>query len=421
MKDLLRAGSWNAFSTVVRACGLIFLAHVIAVYTGPSGMGLVGQFSSIVSILFVFAGGGFGHGVIRTIGVDPTNKTEITDVLRAGSAITAISSFVVLIVCFLGSRLISRLIFGDESFAWIIRVVGVAQIFMAVYNLMLPVYSGFRRPDLLFYHYACGVFGGVVMAAIVIKKFGVDGALISVIVYQVMMVVGLIVISLKAFPLAFSSLIPKFDPRGMRLLSQYSLMALTTAVVAPLTALFIRHYIEAAYGWESVGYWQAILRISDAYIMLVVMVLMTHYLPALSHARSKTEIYGETRKLLAGMVPLGIVAAVVIFLLRDFIIRTLFSKSFVVAGDYVGWQLVIDLVRSVSWAFSYIYLARGHRNFYVFSELLCAAAIVLLMKPLLLRFGLVGAYYATLSGCLGYLIFSVLSYIHLANKPYAKD
>ena len=44
-----------------------------------------------------------------------------------------------------------------------------------------------------------------------------------------------------------------------------STMTLTSALVPPLVNIAVRDHLAARFGWEQVGYWQAVSRVADAY------------------------------------------------------------------------------------------------------------------------------------------------------------
>lgn len=78
-------------------------------------------------------------------------------------------------------------------------------------------------------------------------------------------------------------------------------MALTSALCVPLSQILIRSHTSNKFGVQYAGYWQAMIRLSGAYLMLVTTTLSTYYLPRLSELKSiKKEIYIEYKFIFPG-------------------------------------------------------------------------------------------------------------------------
>jgi PST family polysaccharide transporter len=75
--------------------------------------------------------------------------------------------------------------------------------------------------------------------------------------------------------------------------AKYTAMALTTAATVPLSHIMIRNHLGQTLGWEAAGYWEAMWRLSGAYLLLVTTTLSVYYLPRLSEIKGKDQIRKE--------------------------------------------------------------------------------------------------------------------------------
>ena len=73
-------------------------------------------------------------------------------------------------------------------------------------------------------------------------------------------------------------------------LGHYSMMALVSAVVVPVSQLIIRSYIRKHEGITNAGLWEGINRISAMYLLVITTSLSVYYLPRLAELRSKQEL-----------------------------------------------------------------------------------------------------------------------------------
>ncbi|MFH4307586.1 O-antigen translocase, partial [Acinetobacter baumannii] len=86
------------------------------------------------------------------------------------------------------------------------------------------------------------------------------------------------------------------------------------------------------------GYWEAMIRLSAAYLMLVTTTLGIYYLPRLSELSKLEEIKSEVYLGYKFIFPLAIAGGLIIYGLRDWIITLLFTKSFLPMRDLFLWQ-----------------------------------------------------------------------------------
>jgi PST family polysaccharide transporter len=116
----------------------------------------------------------------------------------------------------------------------------------------------------------------------------------------------------------------QMNRHALRALSGFGLMGLTSALTMPVTFMLIRGHLANNLGLTAADYWQAPWKISEIYLMLVVV----YSLPRLAEIRTAPELKSEIIKVYRFVMPIVVVGAVTIFLLRDFIIHTLFTPDF---------------------------------------------------------------------------------------------
>jgi PST family polysaccharide transporter len=245
-----------------------------------------------------------------------------------------------------------------------------------------------------------------------------DGALIAMVTNQSVVFFILVFMLRKDKDISILNIFSlPTDLLYVKKLFQYSLMAIVSAVCLPMSSLFIRNYIATQFSWEFAGYWQAASYISSMYLLVVSTVLTIYYLPRLSSALDKTEMYKELKNNALVLLPVTILIAFTIFLLRDWIVVLLFSEKFRGMLILLEFQLLGDIVKVSACLLSYFMLAKAMTKTFILTEIFSAINITWLSISLSKYYGFVGLSYAYLINSVIYLlimIFVVFFYLKRA-------
>ncbi|HQS78587.1 MAG TPA: oligosaccharide flippase family protein, partial [Sulfurovum sp.] len=149
-----------------------------------------------------------------------------------------------------------------------------------------------------------------------VVNYQLYGALVAGIVSQSIVFFITLGFVLKSNWFKLSLFVGSLDKAYMKKLLKYSAMALTSAISIPLSHMYLRDYIGTHIGWDEAGYWQAIWRISETYLMLVTTTLSIYYLPKLSSLQDRSELKHELLHGYKIIMPLVIVMALGIYLFR---------------------------------------------------------------------------------------------------------
>ena len=113
------------------------------------------------------------------------------------------------------------------------------------------------------------------------------------------------------------------------------------------------------------------------------MSLTVYYIPRLSELQTKEEIREEIIKAYKFLVPLLLVGFILVYFLRHIIIWILYTPDFVSMERLFGWQLLLDMVKAVSFVVAYLLIAKAKVFIYtvttlVFSALYLSVGYILL-------------------------------------------
>ena len=201
----------------------------------------------------------------------------------------------------------------------------------------------------------------------------------------------------------------QFDFKIIKKLSSFSLMALVSSVIGPMVFLTVRKYVILIVGLEQAGYWETITRISSYYLMFVTTILSIYFLPKLTVASSNQQTKSIFWSFYRYLLPLFSIGLIVLYFLRFFIIKTLFTVEFLPVASLFFWQMIGDFLKVASLILGYNLLAKKMTVVFIITELFSLSITYFLSLYLVPIFGVEGVVMAHAFTYLVYLI--VLSMI----------
>ncbi|HEV2682350.1 MAG TPA: O-antigen translocase [Rhodanobacter sp.] len=406
--NIVRASFYTATGTAARLLAGLVVIKLVASFAGPEGVGKLGQFMSLMSLLAVLAGGGISAGIVKYVAEYRNDAQRLSRLLAAALWYAFCASCLMGCAALLFSRQIAVLLLGDTQYAGLIRVLAVAQLGIALVNYILAVINGFMDVRRLAFIQVLGSFFSIVVVVWLSRWLHLYGALLALVVGQVLwLAVGLPAWWRSSY-FRRSMLRMHFDREMTLRLAAFSVMTITSALLAPLINIAVRDHLALQFGWEQVGYWQAVSKVSDAYLLFLTTAINIYYLPKLASITERAALVLELRNAYRYILPAVVVLAAAIYVLRGWVTRLLFSADFASANALYGPQLVGDVIKIASFILSYIMLAKAMTRLFVISECVFSASYLALVYMFTAHFGLVGAMYAFSINYLAYLAFNVL-------------
>jgi PST family polysaccharide transporter len=306
------------------------------------------------------------------------------------------------------SRQLALWLLDDPGYAGLIRVLAVAQLGIALVNYILAVINGFMDVRRLALIQVLGSLFSIVLVLGLARWLHLYGALLALVVGQLAwLAIGLPVWRRSPY-FQRSMLRLRFDREMTLRLAAFSVMTLSSALLSPLVNIAVRDHLAQQLGWQQVGYWQAVSKVSDAYLLFLTAAINIYYLPKLASIQARAALAAELRNAYRFVLPAVIVLAATVYVLREWVTRLLFSADFAPANALYAPQLLGDVIKIASFILAYVMLAKAMTRLFVISECVFAASYLLLVYVFTAQFGLVGAMYAFAANYVAYLAFNVL-------------
>lgn len=388
--SLFKTSLQNGIAVFVKVTSALVLNKILAVYVGPTGYAVIGQFQNAVSIIVSLAGGVVATGVTKATAQHFDDETKQHAVWQTAIRFSLCASLIAALLLLTVGDSLSQWLLHREDMSNVIAWLAIALPAMTANNLLLAIVNGKKEVGI---YVISNIFGSLISLLVVgflAYYFGLNGALVAFAINPaiVLLATATIVVRRDWFKAEF--LWGQINRPALRELTGFGLMGLISSLAAPVTYMVIRDHLSTTLGLKAAGYWQASWKISEIYLMLVTTTMSVYYLPRLAEIRTAIELKVEVIKVYSFVMPIVAVGAVTIYFLRDFIIQTLFTADFWPMRELFPWQLAGDVIKIGSWVVAYIVLGRAMVKVFVIMEISFSISFIFLSWSLVGVFGLVG-------------------------------
>lgn len=372
---LLRTSILGAGATVLRIATGFVLNKVIAVYVGPSGLALIGQFQNFSGMAATVAAAGLNTGLTKYTAELQDDPVALSRIWNGALRITLAMTTATALACALGSEHLSVLLLGTPEYASIFLLFAVSLLFQTMSGLALSILNGQKRINLYIGLSVANNLTTFLLVALLTAAKELHGALLASAAAPILgAIITFAYVRKEGWSASFFS--HKADTRSAARLLAFSAMAIISVLSLGFAQIAIRNHLAGQFGWAAAGHWQAVVKISDYYLMLITSSLSIYYLPRLAEIRQQSEMRAEILQTYKLVVPLASMGALAIYLARNWIATTLFSNEFEPMVDLMPFQLIGDVLKICAWVLGYIMWARAMAMTFVLSELGFAALYV---------------------------------------------
>jgi PST family polysaccharide transporter len=395
--ELVNISIFTGLATGIKLITALITAKIIAIYLGPTGLGVLGQLNSFVAIVMVLSTGAVTNGVIKYLSEYVGNKAAQMRIIKAAAIITTICSTVVSLVIILFNEYWSKILFKENSFQYnsIIVIFGFTLFFYASFTLFTAILNGLKYFKKFNYLGIITSLVGLLFSVLLIIKLGVYGALLAAITYQSLVFVFVFIFKNRIAELSILELKKiKTEKRDYINLFKFSTMALVSSILLPISQIIIRNMITKELDITIMGFYEGINRLSNIYLTLITTTLSVYYLPKLSELNDKVKLRKEILNGYKLILPVTIIILLVVYFLRNFIIQIAFAVSFNQMESFFAPQLIGDFFKIASWLLAFLMLAKAMIKLYIITEVIFSILIIVLTFFGIDLFGSVGAIYA---------------------------
>ncbi|MBU2927354.1 O-antigen translocase [Winogradskyella psychrotolerans] len=400
---LVKAVNLNLANLSLRIVAGILVSKFIAIYIGPQGMALIGNLRNFMSALQSLSISGLYKGVVRLISQFKEDIVQLTKTLSTVFYFGFFSSVLLSFLCYYNAEFINSLIFSSSyRYTYIIKTLAIVLPFYALNMFAFAIMNGFSKHKYLLIINILGQILGLLVTLLLIYQDNIDGALLAIVITPALnlliTIVGIafrrsLMSSIKITQVSFS-IITKLSP--------YMVMALVSAIALPLVMIIIRNYLIDEIGINSAGYWTAMTRVSDYYLMFFNSLMALYILPRFSEINSKKAFRKEVFGFYKTIMPPFLIILLLIYLSRSLLINVLFTEDFRPVEDLFGFQILGDIARVLSMVIVYQFLAKKMFAHFLILEIFLFTMMYISSIYLIDEFGVEGA---VMGYCLSYVMY----------------
>ncbi|MGI1795711.1 O-antigen translocase [Acinetobacter variabilis] len=376
--NLFRTSVLNGVAILIKTITMFVLNKILAVYLGPTGYAAIGQFQNFIQMVTTFAGSAINTAVVKYTAEYHEDETKQRAVWKTAGSIVFLFSLVFAILILIFQKQLALYIFQSLKYQTIFIWFAIFLIFFNFNTLFLAILNGKKEILKLVLANIAGSLFALVITGVLAIKLQLYGALIALSIYQSIAFIVTLILCHRADWFEFSSLLGKIDLGITKKFASFILMALVSAICVPLSQMLIRSYLTQEFSLAYAGYWEAMIRLSTVYLLLVTTTLGVYYLPRLSELNAIDEIKKEVYLGYKFIFPIAVVGGICVFILRDWIIKLLFSPSFAPMQDLFLWQMMGDALKIGSWILAYLMLSKAMTKLYICTEIIFTVSLIAL-------------------------------------------
>ncbi|WP_370391779.1 O-antigen translocase [uncultured Winogradskyella sp.] len=399
---LVKAASLNTANISVKIIAGILISKFIAIFIGPEGMALIGNLRNFLSALQSMAIAGLYNGLVKFIGRCKNDALALSKTLSTSFYFGFFASMTLAFLCYYNAEAINNFIFAENyNYVYVIETMAIVLPFYALNMFAFSIMNGFSKFKILLIINIIGQILGLLVTLLLIWQEHIDGALIAVVISPALNLLITLVGILYRKNLMSSIKITLIDFSVVQKLSPYMMMALVSSIAIPIVLILIRNYIIDEIGMKEAGYWQAMNRVSDYYLMFINSLITLYILPRFSEINTKTEFRNEVFSFYKTVMPFFAVILIIIFLSRSVLVNVLFSEDFKPVEELFGFQILGDFMRVLSMVIAYQFLAKKMFAHFIVIEIFLFVIMYVSSIYFIDVFGLKGA---VMGHCLSYFM-----------------
>jgi len=406
---------WTTVYTTIKILSGIIMNKIIAVYLGPAGLAMLGQFQNFSQLVINIATGSIHTGVVKYTAENKLNKENLFRIWNNSLYISLIlSSFTILLIILLNDFLAIKVLFSNE-YSELIVIFGVTLIFNVMNMYILAILNGLQNIKLFT---AINIFISIstlLIISFLTIKYQLIGALYALIITQSLVFFISFLLVYKKYKLDFFIIVSlkNFDYLIVKKLLSYGIVSFISGATMSLMLLSVRHIIESDMSLEYAGYWEALWKISIYFTMLTMLPASIYYLPKYAELTTVRDIKEKFLESLKFFAPLQILFGVILFIFKLFIIKLLFTENFTLISPVLIFMIVGDIIRVIAYLIVNIMYSKGFMLKLIILDISYNFLLTVLIYFLFKEYSLVGLGYSYLIANIFVLLYVLRFYFDM--------
>ena len=373
--QLIKVSSFTSISTFIKIVATFISAKVLAVFTGPAGVALLGQLTNFITILIQVSTAATGTGIVKLTGEFKDDKAELKKVIDTSFTINLVFSIIVLLGILLFQNQLTLFVFNDLKYKWLLYFVAIGTPLIAINNFILSVISGLQYFKKYVIINICASIISVLLTVFLVYFYTIDGALLAYVITQT--IIFFVSLFYSKSVQWKENITFQIDKTILKKLSHFSLYVIVSAFCFPFAQILVRNLIIDKLGMDTAGIWEGTNRISSMYLLLISSAIGVYFFPKISSFNNSDEVKKELYFALKIFCSGTIIAGSFLFLLKSFIIPLVLSDKFLPINEILIFQVFGDVFLIAKMLFSMVLLSRAKTTIMIFFEIIFTSIYVI--------------------------------------------
>tara|TARA_Y100000589_G_scaffold328039_1_gene371210 strand:+ start:31232 stop:32503 length:1272 start_codon:yes stop_codon:yes gene_type:complete len=415
--SLIKTSSWSLIIVLVSTIVGFINQKIYALFIGNEGIVILGNFNNFSSLVYILASGGIYSGIVSLI-ASSKNADEKSNILKKIYTILFYYSIIVAFFLFLSNQWIYSLLYNKE-----LNVSKFINFFfylnlpiIIILNGILYVLNGERKIKKYVSILITLNILNLLSTYFLVKFFKINGALLSVFIPSVLTFFLWISFLKEHIKLPTLNFLSTLKSRTYKVLIKFSIVTIFSTFLLSISQIIIRKLIINSLSIEFASYWQILTNFSKIWMGVVAGIFSMYFFPLIASIDTKKKLQNEVVKFLGVTIPFLSIVFFFIYILREYIIQIVYSKEFLDASYYFGYQLIGDIFKTAGLTFGYVLLAKKNFKLYLISEFSFYLLYICLSILLNSLFSLTGVFLAYIFSYITYLCIQIYFYYIIKKK-----
>ena len=317
---LFKVAHLNSATIATKIIAGILTSKAIAIFIGVEGMALIGNLRNFLSAIQSFAILGFYNGFVKTVAKCKDDALELSKTISTTYYLGFFSTILISFICYYNAEFFNDFLFSaNYNYAYVIEILALALPFYALNMFCFGIMNGFSNFKMLLIINIIGQILGLAITLYLIYIDHIDGALVAAVIAPSLLFLITLVGIINRRNLMTQIKISNVSLGVLKTFAPYAIMALVTAIALPFVSILIRNFIIEELGIKQAGYWEAMNRISDYYLMFVTSIMTLYIIPRFSEIDNKKEFRKEVFGFYKSVMPIFGLGLIAIYFLLSLI------------------------------------------------------------------------------------------------------
>ena len=396
-------------SQVINILISIVRIKVLAILLGPSGVGLLSVYNSLLEVVEKTAGLGMESSGLREIATSRDDEARLSKVRHVLFAAYLIQGKLAMIAVWLLRERITIWLFGEATHTTEVGLIGIAILIGLLSYAQTTLLQGLRKISDLGRVTVFSNFVGTLAGLAALWLQG-ENSLIWFILVQPLATVLIALHYTRHLPIPAAVRLSLFETWNVwKPMAKLGVAFMLGGLATVATLLIIRTHITQELGLDAAGHFAAAWGITMTYVAFILVAMKGEYYPRL------TEVINDkvaAVQLMNDQAQLGLAISGPVFLLliglAPWVITFIYSAKFEPAVPLLQWLMVGNVFKFVGSVLGFSIVAAGRAKTFLFVELSFNIVFLVMVFVFMPHVGLEVTAYAFV---LGYLLHMCMVYL----------